>query len=83
MVLPELHWKLGLGYPVDDRTHLMSTTLLSFRLDDSGLLQVRPTNFRVIFMEFQLSGLSSDRLRSPNFRSLINENILGKCFRSS
>ena len=25
----------------------------------------------------------SDRLRSPNFRSLINENILGKCFRSS
>ena len=24
-----------------------------------------------------------DRLRSPNFRSLINENILGKCFRSS
>ena len=25
----------------------------------------------------------SDRLRSPNFRSLINENILEKCFRSS
>src|ERR1700760_4605159 len=25
----------------------------------------------------------SDRLRSPNFRSLINENILGKCFRNS
>ena len=24
-----------------------------------------------------------NRLRSPNFRSLINENILGKCFRSS
>ena len=24
-----------------------------------------------------------DRLRSPNFRSLINENILGECFRSS
>ncbi|KAJ5720202.1 hypothetical protein N7483_008146 [Penicillium malachiteum] len=24
----------------------------------------------------------SDRLRSPNFRSLINENILGECFRS-
>ena len=25
----------------------------------------------------------SDRLRSPNFRSLINENILGECFRNS
>ena len=25
----------------------------------------------------------SDRLRSPNFRSLINENILDECFRSS
>ena len=25
----------------------------------------------------------SDRLRSPDFRSLINENILGECFRSS
>ena len=24
-----------------------------------------------------------NRLRSPNFRSLINENILDKCFRSS
>ena len=25
----------------------------------------------------------SDRLRSPNFRSLINENILDECFRNS
>ena len=26
---------------------------------------------------------TNDRLRSPNFRSLINENILGECFRNS